>query len=332
VHYGSYADLQACLRSLQAHSRGLLETIVVDNNRLPDDFNMLFPDVRLVRAGRNLGFGPASNLGAKHATGPILIFMNNDVEVTRAWLEPLLAILSDTSIGCVCPLILFKGNSGSGNMVNAAGGACDPFGLAWNRGLGRPRTATISEPLFYAPGCLFAVRRDAFEKIGGFDESFFLFLEDVDLSWRLKLGGWNLSFSSESIALHKWMASTSRLSSSDIQYLYNRNRLRIILKNYGASSLFRILPIYLTLQLGLLGWVLARKRGSELRAILAAWLWNFRNLAGTIRARQDTQRSRVRGDREIMEPMYHGIAGIHLALRTMRHPVLETHFGGNRGK
>ena len=192
--------------------------------------------------------------------------------------------------------------------------------------MGESRDSKISGPFFWLPGCCFAIRKNVFNQIGGFDESLFLFLEDVDLSWRMRLAGWDLHFVPESVVLHKYMASTSELHPSDIQYLFNRNRPRLILKNYSSKSLARIIPIYTVLQLGLMIWVLMRRRSWELRALLAAWLWNLRNLSGSIIARLQVQALRVRKDSELLQYMYRGIAGVHLAIGTMKHPVFEAYF------
>jgi hypothetical protein len=189
------------------------------------------------------------------------------------------------------------------------------------RGTGADRTR-----FFYAPGCCVAVRRAAFDWIGGFDESLFLFLEDVDLSWRLRMAGWGIVYASDSVVYHEWMASTSQLTPADIQYLFNRNRLRLILKNYGGATLLRILSAYFVLQLGLILWIVRRRQGLELRAALAAFLWNLRNLPNNIEARERAQIKRRRSDGDVVRFMYGGIAGIHLALGTMKHPVFETYF------
>jgi GT2 family glycosyltransferase len=321
VHYGTRDHLWRCLNSIITHTPNV-EIIVVDNNQLPADFANIFSGVKLLRSGCNLGFGAACNTGAKIARGSVFVFMNNDVQVCEGWLSPLMQRISESSVGCVCPLVLLRGKP---EIVNAAGGNADFIALAWNRSMGNLGRAD-ADSFFYAPGCCVAIRREVFDKVGGFDESLFLFLEDVDLSWRIRMAGWNIVYVSDSRVLHDWMGSTSQLAPSDIQYLFNRNRLRVILKNYGGVKLIHILPIYLALQLGLILWILRRQQALELRAVLAAWLWNLRNLPSTIRTHQHTQSLRRKSDGDIMQSMYRGIAGIHLALGTMKHPVFDAYF------
>lgn len=323
VHYGSQVVLRNCLDSV-VRNTGNVDVIVVDNDELPSDFATAFPEIHLIRSGRNLGFGAACNLGAAIAKSPFLVFMNNDILVEAGWLEPLLEAFDNRRVGIACPLVVLENER---SVINSAGGVCDFMALAWNRSLGRLRNSSLVGDFFYAPGSCFAIRRDVFEEVGGFDGNIFLFLEDVDLSWRVRLSGWALTLVPSSVVLHKWMTSTSKLRSSDIQYLFGRNRLRLILKNYSPSRLVRILTIYLVLQLGLIGWVLARKRGLELRAVLAALLWNVRNLSDTFKARKRVQAVRSRSDNEVMGFMYRGIAGLHLALGTMKHPTFEAYFG-----
>jgi GT2 family glycosyltransferase len=326
VHYGSYDNLQDCLNSLLNYSRDA-EIIVVDNADLPAKFTSAFPGIKLFRSLGNVGFGSACNRGARLSRGSLLVFLNNDIVVGPGWLDELLGPLSDPAVGAVSPLVVFRDRP---DRVNAAGGDSDFVGLAWRRGIGESRNSKMDGDFFWLPGSCLAMRKEVFTKIGGFDPSFFLFLEDVDLSWRLRIAGYDLAFAPKAVVLHEWMASTRRLSSSDIQYLHNRNRLRLILKNYGAATLLRVLPVWLMLQLALLTWILSRRQGLELRAVLAGWLWNIRKLPDTIRARLFVQSLRLRKDDEVTRFMYRGIAGIHLALGTMKHPVFENYF--NRSK
>ncbi len=328
VHYGSYDDLRRCITSIDAFTKDA-EVIVVDNDQLSSEFSQTVPHVRLIRAGGNKGFGFACNLGASFAKSSVLVFMNNDIEVEAGWLEPLLAALTGRLVACACPVVVLRNERA---VVNSAGGDCDFMALAWNKGLGHHRNSNWAKSFFYAPGSCLAIRKEAFHKIGGFDESLFLFLEDVDLSWRLRLAGWELALVPNSVVLHEWMASTSELNSFDIQYLFNRNRLRLILKNYSYPKLVHIFAVYLGLQLGLVLWIVSRKESQELRAVVAAWRWNLRNLSNTMKARQRTQASRKKSDVEIMHTMYRGVAGVHLALRTMEHPVFERYFGRSKNR
>jgi GT2 family glycosyltransferase len=325
-HYGSYAVLKSCLNSILDHTKDA-EVIVVDNDMLPSEFEEAYPSVRLTRVGSNQGFGLACNLGAEIAKGDLLVFMNNDMEVAQGWLNPLLRAVADDRVGAACPVVLYRERP---NIVNSAGGSCDRVALGWNRGIGKPRNSEMERGFFYLPGSCIVLRKAVFEKTGGFDPQLFLFLEDVDLSWRLRLAGYGLALVTKSTILHEWMKSTGRLSPSDIQYLHNRNRLRLILKNYSMMSLLLVLPIWAVLQLALLGWIIFRRQSLELRTVLAGWLWNTRNLSGTMRARASVQSLRTRKDSEVVKFMYPGMAGVHLLLGTMRHPAFEAYF--KRGK
>lgn len=329
VHYGTQDHLSRCLNSIVTHTPNI-EIIVIDNNQLPADFSWTCPYVRLIRSGSNVGFGAACNAGARVAVGSVLVFMNNDVEVGAGWLGPMIQQLSTGSVACACPLVVLRDRP---EVVNAAGGEADFVAFAWNRRIGRTRHGGAGETdFFYAPGCCIAVRRDIFDQVGGFDESLFLFLEDVDLSWRIRMAGWGIVYVGDSVVYHEWMGSTSQLAPSDIQYLFNRNRLRLILKNYSHLKLIRVLPTYIALQIGLILWIVGRRQVSELRAVLAAWFWNLRNLPSTIAGHQRAQSLRTKSDDEVMGFMYRGIAGIHLALGTMKHPVYEAYFKRYRSK
>lgn len=323
VHYGAYDSLSTCLSSVIRHTRNV-EIIVVDNNELPRSFAEKFPAVKLIRSGGNIGFGAACNAGAKVASGWVLVFMNNDVEVRAGWLGALVKPFSSPSVGSTCPSVVVSKNP---EAVITAGGESDFVAFAWNRMVSRDSgTDAAREVFFYAPGCCVAVRRAAFDWAGGFDEPLFLFLEDVDLSWRLRMAGWSIVYTSDSTIHHEWMSSTSKLTSADMQYLFNRNRLRLILKNYGGATVVRTFSVYIVLQLGLVLWILRRRQVLELRAVVAAWLWNLRNIPNTVKARQFAQIRRKRSDGDVVRFMRPGIAGIHLALGTMKHPLFEAYF------
>jgi hypothetical protein len=127
----------------------------------------------------------------------------------------------------------------------------DIYGFAWSRGKGEIDQGQYDDwpACFYAVGSSLAIRRD----VPG------------------------------SKVMHK--SGITRMKITDIQYLFNRKRLRMILKNYSLRSLISIVPRYLALQVGLVIWVISRLRGDEIRTILAAWLWNARHLRDAIQYR-----------------------------------------------
>ncbi|HAA78731.1 MAG TPA: glycosyl transferase, partial [Microbacteriaceae bacterium] len=122
-------------------------------------------------------------------------------------------------------------------------------GLTWY-GMGyRPLTGEkvkknkqAREPVLFGTGAAMFVRRAVFDQLTGFDESFFMFFEDVDFGWRLNLSGWNYLYEPESIAFHRYHQSMSSIASHREQFLLERNALYCLYKNLDDANLSRMLP------------------------------------------------------------------------------------------
>ena len=314
-----------CVQSVLNASGEDIEIIVIDNAS-PDKSAEIVRNLRsvkLIQLTSNVGYGEACNIGARNSSGCYLIFLNNDTVVRERWLSELLSCFEDRKNAAVCSKVTLPTVP---ETIDSCGGVSDIYGFAWSRGHGEIDRGQYdnSPSCFYAVGSSLAVRKDAFEAAGGFDKELFMYLEDVDLSWRLRLLGFNIRWVSGSKVLHR--SGISRMNAIDIQYLFNRNRLRVILKNYSLRSLLGILPRYLVLQVGLVVWVMARLRGDELRTILAAWLWNAKHLRETVRTRRAVQARRLVDDNSITKHMINSPAGVLFLLGLIRNPVLEKKF------
>ena len=314
-----------CVRSVLKVSGENVEIVVVDNASLDKSAEVVrnLRSVRLIRLSSNVGYGEACNIGAKNSTGVYLIFLNNDTVVREMWLSELLSCLEDQSNAAVCSKVTLLTTP---EVIDSCGGVSDIYGFAWSRGNGEIDLGQYNDspPCFYAVGSSLAVRRDAFETVGGFDKDLFMYLEDVDLSWRFRLLGFNIRCASGSKVLHR--SGIARMKTTDIQYLFNRNRLRMILKNYSLRSLLSIMPRYVVLQIGLVIWIMSRLRGDELRTILAAWLWNAKHLRDTVQTRRIVQARRIVDDNSITKHMMKSPAGVLFLLGLVRNPVLEKRF------
>ena len=310
------------LRSIRQTTDGSVRVLVVDNRSRDDSASTAENEIgrgSVVRLTENLGFAYACNLGARLATTEYVVFLNNDTLVGGSWLTALLQSMRDGEVAAACGKVLSLTDS---SLLNSAGGLCDLFGFAWNRGNGEPDMGRYdrTDETFYAPGICLAVRRDLFLRVGGFDESYFMYLEDLDCSWRLRLAGYRVVYTPESIIRHRWMSASKHRP--DVTYLFHRNRLRTILKNHSSQTLSWILPVYVFLQVALSIWVITRNRPQELIAILRAIAWNLRQAKSTVIERRRAQSLRKVPDKEIMKHMYRGVAGILFALGRLRHPAL----------
>ena len=197
----------SCLQSLQATTDpALFEVILVDNGSTDATVNLARAAGRrftVVRNDDNVGFGPACNQGAARARGDIVLFLNNDTVLMPGWLEPLVAALDeDEALGAVQPKLLFPDGR-----LNDAGGLVFGGGEPWIYGKGNPEP---DAPEFscrrapdYASGACLAVRKTAFDEVGGFDDRFApAYYEDTDLSFALRAAGWRVLYEPASRVVH----------------------------------------------------------------------------------------------------------------------------------
>lgn len=187
--------------------------VVVDNGSTDGTAEMVaeeFPHVRLLRAGENLGFGRAVNLGAREAESEALVLVNNDVVCEPGFVERICEPFADERVGMVAGVLLQAEHPGR---IDSAGIEIDPtlrsFDYLWNQ----PVAALKGAPDPIGPcGGAAAYRLSAFRDIGGFDEALFAYWEDVDLALRLRSAGWRCVLAPRARALHRHGATLGAAS------------------------------------------------------------------------------------------------------------------------
>ena len=306
VHYDGLELLRRCLDSILASDASDAEILVVDNasrDRCTEALSAQYASVRFVRSPENLGSSGGWNLGARQASGQVLVFLNDDVVVTREWLGPLLARLEDRAVGCASGMALFLD---APRRVNSAGGICDALGFGQNRGIGADAASFGDDghpPVFYAVGTAFAARRDVFDATGGFDAAAFMYADDLDWSWRLRLAGYEIAVEPKCLVYHKWHGSA--MDFPRMAYYLERNQLRTVLKNYRAGTLVWIAPVLVAVKTMRALWLGLRDR-TLLASTARAWIWNAEVLRDTRRVRREVQSRRRVGDRSILAHMVPG--------------------------
>jgi len=159
-----------------------------------------FPEVRVVRSEENLGFGRAVNRGVETVDTPIVILVNNDVVCEPDFVERMLAPFADDRVGLVAGVLL---QHDAPELVDSAGIELDPTLRSWDRLWNRP-AAELADGAPLGPcGGAAAYRMRAWREVGGFDDAFFAYWEDVDLALRLRLAGWSCAFAGDARVLHK---------------------------------------------------------------------------------------------------------------------------------
>lgn len=297
IAFNDKQHLPDCLNSLLRQNNA--EVIVVDNASNDGSSELIethYPQVKLIRAGTNLGFGGGNNLGAQAAQGNYLVFLNSDTIVDENWLNPLVETLErDTSIGLVTAKLLLMSDP---QRINTCGNDVHFTGFGYLRAYQQPSdTYTNDEEVCSVSGAAFAVRKDLFLSLGGFDEGFFpAYVEDTDLSWRTRLAGYRNVAVADSRVLHDYKTGFSPQK----YHWLERNRWQLILKTYRLPTLALLLPALLLSEIVTWGFA-TLKGGSYLRTKLQVYGWLLQNMGAIRRSRKKLQQSRVTSDRDLLK-------------------------------
>ena len=236
-NWNGLAHLPKCLEALRAQTYPNLEVIVVDNGSgdgSQDYVTHEYPEVRLLALDRNLGLTGGNNLGFGAAKGELLISLNNDTEAEPDFVESLVTALIDHPEAgmAAAKMCLFDRR----DTLHSAGDGYGVDGIPFNRGVWQRDEGQFDQPGWIFGGCGGAVayRRAMLDQVGLFDESFFMYCEDVDLNWRSQLAGWKCWYTPEAVVYHKLSASGAGPVAS---YYTGRNTVWVIAKNYPGALL-----------------------------------------------------------------------------------------------
>ncbi|GAA3802305.1 glycosyltransferase [Cellulomonas soli] len=226
-----------------------LQLVVVENDSgdgSTEQIRAAVPGALVIESGANLGFAGGCNLGVQHATGEYVAFLNNDARPGPRWIEAAVAELDrDPTVGAVASKVL----DWDGALVDYVDGSLTWFGMGYKREVEKPDTGAyeVAKDVLFGTGAAMFVRTGLYRELGGFDERFFMFYEDVDLGWRLNLLGHRVRYVPESVAYHKHHVTMRKFGNYRESYLLERNALLTMFKNYDDESLARALPAAMAL-------------------------------------------------------------------------------------
>lgn len=295
VSYNGRAYLERCLGSLLADGAHH-EVIVVDSASTDGSDSYVegaFPEVRLVRTS-NGGYGHGCNVGARLARGTHLAFLNQDTAVRAGWSEALLlALQRDPSAGLSTARILLLTDP---RRANACGNEVHCTGLTLCRGLGAPTDAVGSDAEVSAiSGAAFAMSKNLFEALGGFDECFGMYMEDTDLSLRARLAGYRCLYVADAVVYHDYQLCFGPLKT----FYQERNRYLVLLKHLRWTTLISLLPVLLLGEVVTWGYVLLREP-HRVANKLRAYAWVAAHWSEIMQARRRVQAMRRVPDRELL--------------------------------
>jgi GT2 family glycosyltransferase len=287
-----------------------------------------FPTVKIISHSTNLGFAAGYNRALEKVEADYVVLLNNDTEVLSPhWVQSLVKVAAEAPrVAAVAFKMVSMENP---ECLDSVGGMGTPF---W-RGfvdIGREERDRGQYDIGFEPfsfcGGAALVKHAIFEQVGGFDEKFFIYLEDVDLSWRFRLLGYRVGFAPEAKVAHFFSGSTGTKSVDARKlYLSHRNLLRTILKNCG-SSLGWALRDYLLFSLFVgVGFSVLESRKAV--AIIRAILWNLFNFRDTYSLRLAIQTRRKVNETELLVSMYPTIRRYqpaeHITLRRILNILFE---------
>ena len=277
--------LPVCLDALRAQTYPHLEVIVVDNASTDGSQALVreqYPEVRLLALDRNLGLTGGNNAGFHAAQGEFLISLNNDTEADSRFVEALVAALVEhPEAGMAAAKMLLYDRR---DTIHSAGDGYGLDGIPYNRGVWQRDEGQFDGPGWIFGGCGGAVgyRRAMLDDVAArgsdtwavFDESFFMYCEDVDLNWRAQRAGWRCWYTPEAVVYHKLSATGGGPLAS---YYTGRNTLWVVAKHYPEPLLRKHWPKVLRAQ-----WRVAR---NALRASGVPFFWRKRGEAAQARLR-----------------------------------------------
>jgi GT2 family glycosyltransferase/glycosyltransferase involved in cell wall biosynthesis len=252
VNYRGAEDTVTCLRALRDELDwpvDRLELICVDNasgDGSAERIATAVPQARVVRSATNIGFAGGCNLGVTAATGSVVGFLNSDARPHRDWVRAAVEVLrAEPDVAAVASKVL----DWDGKRIDYVDGGLTWYGMGYKPHVGTPDDGAhdTARDVLFGTGAALLVRREVYKQLGGFDERFFMFCEDVDLGWRLNLRGYRVRYEPRSIAYHRHHASLRGADPARETYLLERNALAALYKNVSDETLATVLPAALAL-------------------------------------------------------------------------------------
>jgi GT2 family glycosyltransferase len=321
VTHNSAEYIEACLNSIAKVTYKPIELIVVDNNStdatnslVKNNIQALSFETNHIRQKNNRGYAEGNNIAAKHADGKYFFILNPDSVVSPHFLQPLVKKAeTDSRISAVQPAVYL---SITPQKLNLTGKETHFLGFDWIRDF-EQKNKRRSGYLHSWSGSGVLLRKNIFDELNGFDDKYFMYYEDTDLSWRMRLVGHKLWFETNSIIYHdyKYTPHESYQPLKRKLFYIERNRLLTIFKNYSFKTLLLIFPMLVLIELLMVifaviqGWGLVKIRSY-------VELWKLRH--HIVGQRKEIQTTRNISDKRIVEVFLP-----KLMFKEFQHPVVR---------
>jgi GT2 family glycosyltransferase len=294
----SFSDPVATRRavdSLLSQSSPPIEVLVLDNHpqRLTATAIVGWsqdPRVRLIHSGHNLGYTEACNRAAANAAGDWLFFLNPDALADADCLATLLRAANARTGVLGAQVLLPDGRT------NAGDNPLHLNGIGWAGRFGEPIERGPPRNVAAVSGAALLARASAYRALGGLCERFFMYYDDIDLCWRMRVAGWTVAFCPAAVAWHDYQFDKGGMK----WFWLERNRLWSVLANYSAASLCLLAPLLAGSELMI---TLVAVRDGWVGNLISAWVATLRGLPELLSWRRRVQASRQTPDSEIVSLM-----------------------------
>lgn len=307
VNHNAGRYLARCLEALAAQEYRDFEVVVVDNASTDGSIESLgttAANVKIVKTGRNLGFAGGNNYGFEHAVvNEWVALLNPDAFADPRWLSTLMAAAQRH------PDCIFFGSrlvlDADRSLLDGVGDVYHVSGLVWRAGHLCPAAGAFAEETEIFSPCAAAAlyRADALREAGGFDEDFFCYIEDVDLGFRLRLGGGRGLYVPESVVFHVGSGVTGIRSDFSV-YHGHRNMVWTYVKNMPGMLFWAYLPYHLAMNVGSVALLALRGQG---RVAMRAKIDALRGLRRMLAKRREIQKRRRVAAKQILAQMARGL-------------------------
>ena len=255
LHWRAQEHLQACLDALDAQTNKDFEVLLLDNGNempLPDDFASGFPtlNLKVLRSDVNLGFAAGNNYLAGFAKGRYIALLNADAFPEPDWLANIHEALIKHPDHFIASRLI---KSSETNTLDGEWNIYHALGFAWRHNHNQPLGLASNEPkeVFGACAAASVYPRVAFDTVGGFDEDFFAYMEDIDLDFRLQLAGYPCLYLPDAVVKHVGSASSAPRSDFAV-YHGHRNLPWVFIKNMPGWLFWFLLPFHVLVNLAYL--------------------------------------------------------------------------------
>lgn len=299
VNHNGIDFVDACLRSVLKSDYENFEVIFVDNASCDGSLEYVkkaFSNNQRLKFIENPGsFGPAvgRNRGSKITNGKYLIFLDNDTKVGPAWITELVEVLEkDPSIGAAQAKLLRMDT----NLYDCAGDCLGPLGFLIERSKGKEDKGQLdfTADILSAKSAASIIRKELFDRIGGFDEDYYMYLEETDLSWRVWLNGYRVVFVPASVVYHAFETPKKSFKKHYSRYIVRffgcRNYILTLIKNLDGFDLAKILLLHIICWLSISLFFILRFRFLDALYILMGIGWHLLNLGTSLNKRIYTQK------------------------------------------